>query len=236
MYYNLTPTTLNGWFDGFCPSNGIADDFTRKAKGVWAQEKNLQSQIEALKNGKQAAEWENLKNHVRKLDDELKELNRELEKEKAIAAGIGVDMTALGAWCNGAVSRRKKAEASLREAEKALGIVKGALSTLMKQQGQGIVETAKVIQINKKKIEQVKGEIQKVQNAIEVFKAERDNERKELAKNQTEKDKALKSDLMGKVKDNLPLIIAGTAVIAAGVVHYRRTKKSKKKTVKKVEA
>ncbi|WP_299840511.1 hypothetical protein, partial [uncultured Tenacibaculum sp.] len=88
MYYNLTPTpnTLNGWFDGFCPSNGIADDLNRKAKGIWAQHKHAESRIEALKNGKQAAEWENLKNEVRKLDDELKELNRELETEKAIAA------------------------------------------------------------------------------------------------------------------------------------------------------
>lgn len=241
MYFKVEnpipkPVTLGGWFDGFCPSNGIADSLNKKAKGVWAQEAEYKKKLEALKNGAQAAEWESLKGEVRKLDDELKNLQRDLEKELAIASAIGVDMTGLGAWCNGAVSRRKKAEASLREAEKALGEVKGAMQTLQQQQTQGIKEASAVIKENQQKIEVIKNKIRGVQTKIEVYKAERDNEQKAIATAENKKE-AAKSDLMGKVKDNLPLIIAGVAVTGAIVYAVKTKKKKKSKTTsKKVEA
>ena len=228
-------TALGGWFDGFCPSNGIADQLNNQAKGVWAQHAEYNKQLEALKNGSQAAEWENLKKEVRKLDEELKDLNRDLEKEKAIASAIGVDMSGLGAWCNGAVSKRKKAEASLREAEKALGTVKGAMTTLQNQQTQGIKEASIVITQNQEKIEKVKNEIRKVQIKIEAYKAERDNERNNLALNESEKKSATKSDILGKLKENALPIIGGLALVSAGFYLIRKNKK-KKRTTKKVEA
>ncbi|MFL0063726.1 hypothetical protein [Tenacibaculum maritimum] len=216
---------LNGWFSGFCPSNGIADSLNRKSHGVWSQAAETKKKLEALKNGAQAAEWESLKKRVRTLNDELKNLNIDLEREKSIAAAIGVDTTGLGAWCNGAVSRRKKAEASLRAAEKALGEVKGAMDTLEQQQTQGIKEASVVIEQNQQKITAVKKAISSVQSKIEVYKAERDNKQKEIA-NTASKTAAGKSDFIGKLKENAPLIIAGTAV--AATVIYVVTKKKKK--------
>ncbi len=238
MYFKVETrgSTLNGWFDGFCPSNGIADSLNKKAKGVWAQEAEVQNKLNALKNGAQAAEWENLKSVVRELDDQIKDLKNDLEKENAIAAAIGVDMTGLGAWCNGAVSKRKKAEESLREAEKALGEVQGVISTLEKQQTEGIKEVSVVITQNKQKIEALKNEIRKVQAQIEVFKAKRDNEQKELAINQDDQKEASKEDLIGKLKENAPLLIAGTLVLGTAI-YVTKSKKSKKtKTAKTVEA
>lgn len=234
MYYTVGgSSTLNGWFDGFCPSNGIADNLIRQSAGVWAQQKETKAKLEALKNGSQAAEWENLKSQVRKLDDQLKDLNRDLDKERAIASAIGVDMTGLGAWCNGAVSKRKKAEASLRAAEKALGIVKGAMTTLQNQQTLGIKEASVVIKENNSKIEAVKNEIRKVQTKIEVYKAKRDHEQKELANTTESKKVAGKSDLMGKVKENAPIILAGVAVLTAGYFYVKKNKKSNKKATPK---
>ncbi|MFL0083686.1 hypothetical protein V2647_06825 [Tenacibaculum maritimum] len=236
MYVKIeSPNSLGGWFGGFCPSNGIADRLNKQSAGVRAQKLEYDKKLNALKNGEQAAEWENLKKQVKKLDDELKDLNRNLEKERAIASAIGAT-SGLGAWCNGAVSRRKKAEASLRDAEKALGIVKGALDILQKQQTQGIKEAGAVIKENQQKIEAVKQEIRKVQTSIEVYKAKRDNERKELAQNAEAKKAAGKSDIMGKIKENAPLIIAGTVVVAAAAIYLKKGKKTKKSTPKAVEA
>ncbi|MDB0601343.1 hypothetical protein PL373_09315 [Tenacibaculum maritimum] len=217
---------LNGWFNGFCPSNGIADSLNRKSKGVWAQHAETKKKLEALKNGAQAAEWESLKGQVRKIGDELKNLMRDLEQEKAIASAIGVDTTGLGAWCNGAVSKRKKAEASLREAEKALGEVNGAIKTLEQQQTQGIKEASVVIKENQQKIEVIKKAITAIKTKIEVYKAERDHKQKEIA-NTGSKKSAAKSDLVGKLKDNAPLIIAGVAVIGA-IIYVKKSNKPKK--------
>ncbi|MFL0091426.1 LPXTG cell wall anchor domain-containing protein [Tenacibaculum maritimum] len=234
MYLKIeNQETLGGWFNGFCPSNGIARRLNSQSKGVWAQHDTYKKKLESLKNGGEAAQWENLKKDVRKLDEELKELNRDLEKERAIASAIGVDMTGLGAWCNGAVSKRKKAEASLREAEKALGTVKGAMTTLKNQQTYGIKEASRVVLQNQQKIEAVKNEIKRVQDKIELYKAERENERKEVANNETDKNSATKSDIVGKLKENALPIIGGLALLTAGVLYMR---KKKKRTVKKVKA
>ncbi|MFL0077012.1 LPXTG cell wall anchor domain-containing protein [Tenacibaculum maritimum] len=234
MYLKIeNQETLGGWFNGFCPSNGIARRLNAQSKGVWAQHDTYKKKLESLKNGREAAQWENLKKEVRKLDEELKELNRDLEKERAIASAIGVDMTGLGAWCNGAVSKRKKAEASLREAEKALGTVKGAMTTLKNQQTYGIKEASRVVLQNQQKIEAVKNEIKRVQDKIELYKAERENERKEVANNETDKNSATKSDIVGKLKENALPIIGGLALLTAGVLYMR---KKKKRTVKKVKA
>ena len=225
--------SLNGWFDGFCPSKGIAENLNRKAKGVWAEQEETQKKLEALKNGAQAGEWENLKKETRRLDDVLSNLKRDLEKELAIASAIGVDMTGLGAWCNGAVSDRKKAEASLREAEKALGEVKGAIDTLSQQQTLGIKEAGSVIKANQQHIETVKAKIRAVQVKIEAFKAKRDHDTKSLATGDGKSE--AKSDLIGTLKENAPLILAGAVI--TGVVIYKVSKKSKpKKTPKTVVA
>jgi len=227
-------TSLNGWFDGLCPSNGIADKMNKKAKGVWAQQEEYKKKLNSLKNGAQAAEWENLKKQVRKLDDDLKNYQRDLEKELAIASAIGVDTTGLGAWCNGAVSKRKKAEASLREAEKALGEVKGAMQTLERQQNDGIKEAGLVIQQNQQRIEAVKNKIRAVQTKIEVFKAKRDNAQQEITSG-AGKSNAKKSDLIGQVKENAPLIIGGLVAVGTGVYLYNNRKKPKR-VAKKVQA
>lgn len=58
---NKHPVALHGWFDSWCPSNGIADRLNNQAKGVWAQKDEWDAKMNNLKNGRQAAEWESLK-------------------------------------------------------------------------------------------------------------------------------------------------------------------------------
>ncbi|CAM1374393.1 Probable transmembrane protein of unknown function [Tenacibaculum litopenaei] len=229
--------TLNGWFDGFCPSNGIADDLQRKADGIWNAYHAENRKLEALKKGKQAAEWASLKKEVARLDAEIKEHQRDLEKEKAIALAIGADITGLGAWCNGAVSRRKKAEESLRSAEQHLGKVRGALNTLNKQQTEGIKTAGELITKNKQRIEQIKGQINQIKIKIEAYKLQRDNERKQAAITNQEKKEAGKTDLKEKLKENAPWIVGGVLLATAGVLYLRKEKKkTKKASVKKVAA
>ncbi len=226
-------TGLSGWFDGFCPSDGIADNLIKKSAGVWVKIKTAQKELEGLKNGAQSAEWEDVKNDVRRLDTELKKLQREFEQELTIASAIGVDTTGLGAWCNGAVSRRKKAEASVRAAEKFYGEVSGELNTLKSQQTQGIKEASSVILQTNSKIEILKNKIQAVKTQIEIFKAKRDNQQQTLTSNSQGNDKAKKENLEGKLKENAPLIIAGMAILGA-IVYVQNNKKQR--TVKAVVA
>ncbi len=238
MYFKIQNTpTLNGWFDGFCPSKGIAENLNKKAAGVRAQTASYEKTLESVKNGKQAAQWEALKNQMRILDKEIKKLRQDLENEKTIAAGIGLDISTLGAWCNGAVSARKKAEESLQAAEKELGKIKGIITTIQNQQRYGIVEAFKTIKENKKNISELKSKIENVKTKITEFKAARDNERKENAKNEVDKKTATKSDILGKLKENALPIAGGLAVVTAGFLYMRnKKKKRKKKTTKKVEA
>lgn len=202
------PYGLNGWFDGFCPSNGIADRLNRQAKGVWGQKSEWDKKYKALKNGKQAAEWESLKQEVRRLEDEIKTEQQQLAQETGIADALG-----LGAWCNGAVSKRKKAEESLRSAEKSLGHIKGAFQTLEKQQTEGIKEANEVIAENQQKIAVIKKEIAVVKQKIANYKAERDNKAKMVANaTPVAVQNAKTKSIVGTLKENAPLIIGGLAV------------------------
>ncbi|CAA0177273.1 conserved hypothetical protein [Tenacibaculum maritimum] len=217
---------LHGWFDGFCPSNGIADRLNNQAKGVWAQKAEWDKKYEVLKNGKQAAEWESLKKEVRRLEEEIKAEQQKLAQEEGIADALG-----LGAWCNGAVSRRKKAEESLRNAEKSLGHIKGAFQTLERQQTEGIKGASTVIAENEKKLLAIKKSITVVKQKIARYKAERDHKAQQAAANATaaQASKARKNDLVGKLKENAPLIIGGIALLTAVVY----VKKSQSKTAVK---
>lgn len=219
---------LGGWFDGFCPSNGIADNLNRQAQGVWAQKKEWDKKYNALKNGKQAIEWEVLKKEVRRLENEIKSEQIKLNQEKGISEALG-----LGAWCNGAVSKRKKAEASLRSAEKSLGEIKGAFQTLERQQTQGIREANKVIAENQQKVTAIKKEIIRIRKKIEVYKAKRDNKPKPVpTNNPTTVHNAKTTSMYGKLKENTPLIIGSLAIISAVVYWKSQQKKGTVKAVK----
>ena len=210
---------LNGWFSGFCPSNGIADRLNSQARGVWAQKATWDKNYNALKNGKQAAQWESLKKEVRRLEAEIKNEGLKLVQEKEIATTLG-----LGAFCRKAVSGRKKAEESLRSASTALGHIKGAFQTLENQQRHGISQASKVIATNKKNVEAIKNEILMVKKKIALYKAQRDNKAKEQAQSVAEKNTAGKQDLVGKLKENSTLIIGGLALVTAFIYMNKKRK------------
>lgn len=213
------PYALNGWFSGFCPSNGIADRLNNQARSVWAQKSEWDRKYNALKNGKQAAEWESLKKEVRRLEQEIKIEQQKLTQENGIADALG-----LGAWCNGAVSRRRKAQESLNNAQKSLGHIKGAFQTLERQQAQGIKEANKVIAENQKKIAVIKKQIVTVKKKIADYKAERDNKAKKVVNpTPVAVHNAKTKSVVGKLKENAPLIIGGLAVLSA-VVYMNKNK------------
>lgn len=218
---------LNGWFDGFCPSNGIADRLNNQAKGVWAEKAEWDKKMQGLRNGRQAAEWESLKKEVRRLEEEIKNEQIKLNQEKGIADALG-----LGAWCNGAVSKRKKAEESLRSAEKSLGEVKGAFQTLENQQRQGIRTANEVIANNRTKLEAIKSQIVVLREKITRYKAERDNRvittpNQNSISVQNSKNKSI----IGKLKENALPIAGGLALIGAFVYVQKSTPKRKRKVV-----
>ncbi len=225
---NTHPTIgLHGWFDGFCPSNGIADRFKNQAKGVWAQKAEWDRKMQALKNGKQAAEWESLKKEVRRLEEQIKNEQIKLNQEKGIADALG-----LGAWCNGAVSKRKKAEESLRDAEKSLGQVKGSFQTLENQQRQGIKTANQVIASNRTKLEAIKGQIVVLRQKIAKYKAERDNKVVTTPnQNPIKAQNAKTKSMVGKLKENALPIVGGLALVGAFVYIQTSKPKTKKKVV-----
>ena len=219
---------LNGWFDGFCPSNGIADRLNNQAKGVWAQKTEWEKKMELLKNGKQAAQWESLKKEVRRLEQEIKAEQIKLNQEKGIADALG-----LGAWCNGAVSKRKKAEESLRSAEKSLGEIKGAFQTLENGQRQGIKKANEVITQNRKKLEGIKKELLVLREKIAKYKAERDHKVVVSENtNPTLVNNAKTQSIVGKLKENALPILGGIALVSA-IVYAQKSRPNK--TRKKVE-
>lgn len=224
---NKHPTQLNGWFDGFCPSNGIADRLNNQAKGVWAQKAEWDTKMENLKNGQQAAEWESLKKEVRRLETVLKEEQIQLNQEQGIADALG-----LGAWCNGAVSKRKKAEESLRNAEKALGEIKGAFETLERQQTEGIKQASEVIAVNKTKVEAIKRKIVVLREKIARYKAERDHTiQTDQNASAVDKHNAKTKSLVGKLKENALPIAGGIALISAVLYSRKNKPKGKRKAV-----
>lgn len=225
---NRSPTTgLHGWFDSWCPSNGIADRLNNQARGVWAQKSEWDKKMQNLKNGKQAAEWESLKKEVRRLEQQIKNEQIQLNQEQGIADALG-----LGAWCNGAVSRRKKAEESLRNAEKSLGEIKGSFQTLERQQRQGIKNANQVIASNRTKLEAIKGKIVVLREKIAKYKAERDHKaRIKASQNAKAKENAKKKSMVGKLKENALPILGGLALVGAFVYVQTSTPKRKNKVV-----
>lgn len=225
---NAPAYALRGWFSGFCPSNGIADKLNRQAESAWAQKREWDNKYNQLKNGRQAIEWEALKNEVRRLDRELKAEQKKLNQEKDISQALG-----LGAWCNGAVSKREKAEESLRHAEKAVGEIKGAFQMLERQQSEGIRNANQVIAENKKKINTIKKEIILVHRKIEDYKAKRDNIPKNVpVNNPIAVHNAKTQSIYGKLKENAPIIIGGIAIVSAIVYVTNKQKKGTSKAVK----
>lgn len=216
---------LNGWFSGFCSSNGIADRLNSQARGVWGQKATWDKNYNALKNGKQAAQWESLKKEVRRLEAEIKSERLKLVQEKEIATNLG-----LGLFCKSAISKRKKAEESLQSASTALGHIKGAFQTLENQQRQGITQANGVITTNKKNLQAIKDEIVMVKKKIAVYKAQRDNKAKEQAQSVAEKNKAGKQDVVGKLKENSTLIIGGIALVTA-LIYLNKKRKPTAKSV-----
>lgn len=225
---------LNGWFSGFCPSNGIANAKNKQANSTIAEKKEWQNKYNSLRNGQQASEWGDLKNEVTRLEKLIQEEKITLQQEKDVADALG-----LGAWCNGAVSKRKRAEAALSAAQRALGIVKGSYQTLERQQKEGIKRASEVIVVNKKTLESIKQQVQVVKQKVADYKVKRDEEK--LAK---EAQAAADLNSEKKIntasflsKENTPLIIGGIAIVGAVVYFTNKNKKQKRKrNIKKVKA
>lgn len=221
-------TGLAGWFDGFCPSNGIADDLNRKRAGVVKQTEEWQAKYDALENGTQASEWADLKQEVARLEEIVKEEKRKLGQEKGVADALG-----LGAWCNGAVSKRKKAETALRDAENALGQIKGAYETLENQQTEGIKEANRVIVDYKKVIETIQKETEVVKQKIAKYKAQREADKiAQQSQANVDANAPKKLNMAGFAsKENLPMLLGG--VLLLGTVVYFNKKNKELKAVKK---
>ncbi len=213
--YNAKP--LGGWFDGFCPSNGIANSLEGKAKNARAEKAQWDKKYNALKTGSQAKEWAELKKDIAELEDKIEKLTLELQKEEGIIDALGIG---LGAWCNGAVSRRKRAETALRDAERALGIIKGSYTTLQRQQNDGIRLGNQNLAKLKNTIKEKEQQIAAAKQKIAAYKAKRDNEA--ASQNQEDKNKALK----GKFMENAP-VIAGVLGLGALAIYMAKNKKKK---------
>lgn len=227
---DVNRNALNGWFDGFCPSNGIADKNNKKVKSTLAEKGEWDKRYTALKNGQQASEWAELKKEVARTQQLIDEETQKLNQEKGIADALG-----LGAWCNGAVSRRKKSEAALSSAQKALGLIKGSYQTLERQQKEGITRASEVIESNKKTLEVLKQQLAAVKQKIAAYKAQRDAEKIAKEKAAIEAANSKKISQAGFLnKENMPLVIGG--VLLAGTALYFSNKKKGKSNIKKVQA
>ncbi|WP_299134581.1 hypothetical protein [uncultured Tenacibaculum sp.] len=213
---------LNGWFDGWCPSKGIAERLEGQGRTVAAQKAEWDKKYANLQKGKEALEWSDLKKEVQRLEGIIEKETLNLQKEQGIAEALG-----LGAWCNGAVARRKRAETFLRNIENGLGQVKGAYQTLENQQTQGIRLAGETIEKHKQAIAELKRKVGVLQQKIIVYKAKRDNEA--ISNKQSDKN----ASILGKVTENAPLILG---VLAVGGAVYYYTNKKKKTAVKKVVA
>ncbi|SED21808.1 hypothetical protein SAMN04489761_4660 [Tenacibaculum sp. MAR_2009_124] len=228
MYYQFDiPTSqnqLSGWFDSWCPSNGVADGLENQARNARAEKGQWDKKIEALKKGNRAREWADAKKKIQELETQIEKLILELQKDEGIIDALGIG---LGAWCNGAVARRKRAETALRDAERALGQAKGAYNTLTRQQNEGIRMAGQNIVTLKQTIKDLQGKIAAAQQKITVYKTKRDN--KAVTESQEDKNVATK----GKLMENMPLILGGLAV--AGLAIYMVNNK-KSKTATKVVA
>lgn len=236
--FRQQPPALNGWFSGFCPSNGIADRLNKQTHSALVEKKRWDSAYARLANGEEASEWADAKREILHTEKIIEEEKLKLKQEQEISIGLG-----LGAWCNGAVSKRKKAEASLRAAENALGTIKGSYETLKRQQTDGIKRSSEVILANNKTIESIRKQTEVVKVKIAKYKAERDAEKVAQAKADTEAASVAagavkKINTAGFVsKENLPLIAGGVLLVGVAVYLNNRKKKGKRKSnIKKVAA
>lgn len=218
---------LNGMFDSFCPSNSIASKLNKKRQSVLAEKLEWDDKFKELENGQRASEWADLKGEVQRTQLLIDSERALLDQEKAISEALG-----LGAWCNGAVSKRKKAEASLSDAEKSLGEIKGAFEVLERQQKEGIERASEVIDSNNEVLRVLKLELSSIKAKIENHKAQRDAEKRaEDKQKMLEAQQVQKTGKIGFLKkENAPLIVGG--VLLVGAVVYFSVKKNKKITKK----
>ncbi len=226
---------LNGWFSGFCPSNGIAKRLNKQTQSVLAEKTEWEKKYAALENGQQASEWASLKEEVARLEKLIQQEKQALQQEQGIADALG-----LGAWCNGAVSKRKKEEAALRDAENALGTVKGAYETLERQQKDGIARASEVIEASNQTLEALKQQVSGVKQKIANYKAQRDAEKaaKEAqAANATQLVEGKKINTAGFLsKENAPIVIGGVLLAGTALYLYNKKKEKRKSNIKKVTA
>lgn len=223
---------LAGWFSGFCPSNGIADRLNKKAKSILAEKSEWDKKYTDLENGRQAIEWADLKKEVARLEKLIQDEKLKLQQEQGIADSLG-----LGAWCNGAVSRRKKAEAALSAAVKALGTIKGSYQTLERQQKEGIAKASEVIESSTKTLESLIQQVQSVKQKIAEYKAQRDAEKiAKEAQIAAEANNPKKINTAGFIsKENAPLVVGGLVLVGT-VLYFSNKKKERKSNLKKVKA
>lgn len=226
---------MAGWFSGFCPSNGIADSKYKQTNSVHAEKLEWDKKYASLQNGNQAAEWADLKNEVARLEKLIQEEKTVLSQENSIADALGLG--SLSAWCNGAVSRRKRAEAALSQAQKELGIIKGSYQTLEKQQKEGIAKASEVIVANTKTLEGIKQQIKVVRQKIAEYKAQRDAEKiAKQAQVAAEANNPKKINTAGFLsKENAPLVVGGLVLVGT-VLYFNNKKKERKSNLKKVKA
>lgn len=224
-------SSLNGWFDGFCPSNGIADGLERQANNKRVEFNNTKKDLERLKNGKLQQDWENEKKQVRILEAKVLKLQRDLKQEIAISKALG-----LGAWCNGAVARRNRAQHNLNNIIADINRVRGEIKILKKQQTEGLNEARKTHAQKQKEIADLSAEINRVKKKIQDYKVKRDNLKKEAVEKelknkekelQQEQGKLSKTRLARSIKEN-GFFLLGIGAVLGVVVYMGKSKKKKK--------
>lgn len=229
---NRKRQSLNGWFDGFCPSNGIAENLERAANNKLVEFNNTREDLESLKNGKLQQDWENEQKQVKLLEAKVLTLQKQLKQEKAISKALG-----LGAWCNGAVARRKRAEITLNTIIANTNKIKGEIETLKKQQTEGLNEARKTHAQRQKEIADLSAEINRVKKKIQDYKTQRDNLKKEAVAKElqqkenelkNEKNKLSKTRLARTVKEN-GFFLLGVGAVLGVVVYMGKSKKKKNK-------
>lgn len=211
----------------FCPSNRIAKDNELKARTLWSVHNVHLRELESLKKGEAQKELQEAKKTTRKLNKKLLTLIEDLKKEKEIANALG-----LGAWCNGAVARRKRAENDVANATLQIGKIKGEIEVLRSGQTTGLDVEKKTQKTIRKEIKEKEQEIADVKAKIQEYKDKRDRQKQKdiLNKEKTAVTKSLKTAGFG-IKNNKMLLL-GMVVAGATLIYYGTSEKKEIKTKK----
>lgn len=142
-------TGLHGWFDfkWACPSNGIADGLNNQSATAEAQTKEYLAKVQTIKTGYLQSEIQTEEKLLVELDKKIVEKRTLLEQEQAKLKARG-----LGAFCQGAVTKRRNAERRLKEAQRLLGEAKKDVDRQTQNKKDRLTELRKLNDAKRKEI------------------------------------------------------------------------------------